>query len=121
MTKRLVIAAVFLSLALFISISSYVYLEITSEKIFSAIDELSEDIYEENAANELISIWDKNKKIYGVFLKHADADMLDRQFIVLEKSILEGDSYTALLTLRELNAYLHITLEGEMLKIENIF
>ncbi len=123
MTKRLVIAAVFLLASLSGSISSYIYIQ----TVFGELEAIAENVYESDDENyfEEISIlnekWQKNSRAVAVILKHTDADTLERYFHTLEKSASSGDIYFSRKILSELIAFLRVTAEGEKAEIQNIF
>lgn len=126
MTKRLIIAAVFLIVAFCIGLFTHIYFVNTSELMIDVIDKAinadDEDVAE--YIDELTLLWKENKRFFAILLKHSDADTADRYFLMLksygEKEKKEEKDETMLI-LRELKAFISVTLEGEIPKIENIF
>lgn len=126
MTKRLIIAAVFLIAAFCIGLFTHIYFVNTSELMIDVIDKAinadDEDVSE--YIDELTLLWKENKRFFAILLKHSDADTADRYFLMLksygEKEKKEEKDETMLI-LRELKAFISVTLEGEIPKIENIF
>lgn len=126
MTKRLIIAAVFLIVAFCIGLFTHIYFVNTSELMIDVIDKAinadDEDVSE--YIDELTLLWKENKRFFAILLKHSDADTADRYFLMLksygEKEKKEEKDETMLI-LRELKAFISVTLEGEIPKIENIF
>ena len=123
MTKRLVIAALFLSIALTGSLLSYFYIQDT----FSEIGELAYKAYYSDesgidaASKKLIEKWKEKQRAVAVILKHTDADTLEKFFLLLEKFRNSDDEEFLRRTLGELIAFLEVTAEGEKAEIENIF
>ncbi len=119
MTKRIIIACIFLAFATLISIFSAVYVTAATEKMLMKIDSFEDKILsdDEYDISELTDLWGKYKNTFGIILKHQDADVLDRYFLLLDSQ----DNEELLETIRELSAFLKVTAEGEKLKIENIF
>ncbi len=120
MTKRLIIAAVFLSVSLFISIFANIYILTSINEMYELCQnaEMNED---ETAFNELLGYWQARKTAFSVFLKHADADTLARYFLKIENFADNGNFSQAKSVVFELKAFLACTEEGELLKFENIF
>ena len=120
MTKRLIIAAVFLSVSLFISIFANIYILKSINELYTLCENAAE---RENSAefSELLEYWQAHKTAFSVFLKHADADTLTRYFLKIENFADEGNYSQAKSVIFELKAFLLCTKEGELLKFENIF
>ena len=124
MLKRLLLSGVLIITAAALCISSFVYIRSVSEDMLERADRIislyeggDEFLYE---AKELIDKWNENSLMFGIVLKHTDADSLDRYFLVLENTV-NADKVTFIRTLRELRAFLIVCLEGEKPRADNIF
>ena len=118
MTKRLITALVLLSSSLMLCILSVKFL-------VNEIDNSIEIILSDNQISEksrlLNEHWQKNGRVFSVFLKHTDADFLERNFIELENACAMGNTEKAEEIISQLYAYLAVTAEAEKLRVENIF
>ncbi len=124
MLKRLLLSGVLIITAAALSISSFFYIRTVSEDMLERTDEIvglyenGEDFFYET--KELINRWNENSLLFGIVLKHTDADSLDRYFLILENT-LRKDNVTFIRTLRELRAFLTVCLDGEKPRADNIF
>ena len=118
MTRRLVTALVLLFSSLFLCIFSvkYVIKEIENNIEIILSDE---DISEKSQL--LIDGWQKNRRIFAVFLKHTDADFIEQKYLELERACKSNSFTAADEILGELYSYLLVTKEAEKLRVENIF
>lgn len=118
MTKRLIIAAVFL-------LSSFLLSFLAVNYVVTEIDKTTEIIVNsENpleASEKILSSWEKNKNLFSLFLKHTDADTIERYYLELTWAYNEKNSEAAADILVKLRAFLQVTAEGEKIKTENIF
>ncbi len=125
MGKRLVIGGILMAAALLLSISSYVLIGNSSERLIeSAVNIIETEEKGGDSTQEfdnLMKLWSKYNRYYGIALKHTDADILDRYFIVLESTYESGNKESFTLLLKETIAFLQVTSEGEKLRAENIF
>lgn len=123
MTKRLVIAALFLTVSLTGSLIAYFYIQ----TVFGEMSELAETAYCSEEADfipsteKLLEKWQGNRRTIAVILKHTDADTLEKYFLLLEKFKDSDDTEFLRRTLGELIAFIKVTAEGEKAEIENIF
>ncbi len=118
MTKRLIIAIAFLSVSFFVSLFcvSFITAEIErTAEIISAYDD------EFECAREILSRWHDSKRAFSLFLKHTDADSIERYYIELQLALEEGGREKIRDILQKLYAFLCVTAEGEKIKTENIF
>lgn len=118
MTKRLIVAVVFLLSALLLSILSVSRVHKEINDVLYEI-ETNEDIY--SCAENILAKRENNEKIFSVFLKHTDADTIDRLHIELRFALENRNDEKIILLLAEIYAFLSVTSEGERIKTENIF
>ncbi len=118
MTKRLIVSVVFLLSAFFLSIFSVSRVQKEISSVLYEID-TNEDIY--SCAENVLGMRKTNEKVFSVFLKHTDADTIDRLHIELEFALQNRNSEKIKLLLAEIYALLSVTSEGEKVKTENIF
>lgn len=118
MTKRLIVSAVFLLSAFLLSILSADRVQREIEAVLYEI-ETNDDIY--SCAENILARRQDNEKVFSVFLKHTDADMIDRLHIELEFALNNRNDEKIILLLAEIYAFLSVTSEGEKVKTENIF
>ncbi len=118
MTKRLVVAFVFLLSAFLVSFSAVRSVERNIEAVLYEIDN-NEDIY--SCAENVLAQRVNNEKVFSLFLKHTDADMIDKLHISLGLAVESGDDYRIKTLLEDIYSFLSVTLEGEKVKSENIF
>lgn len=124
MLKRLLLSGVLIITAAALCISSFLYIRFVSEDMLERTDRIltlyenEEDFFYET--KELIDTWNDNSLLFGIVLKHTDADSLDRYFLMLE-STLQEDNVTFIRTLIELRAFLKVCLDGEKPRADNIF
>lgn len=120
MTKRVIIAVVLFILSMAGSICANI---LTVNSLEDMLAVFEEDNISENTEKipELIKVWDEKRFFLSVFLKHTDADILDRYFALLEIYYEESNDILLPAALGELEAFIEITLITEKLKIENIF
>ncbi len=118
MTKRLVIAFLFLLLSFLVSFFSVSFVINEIDKTIETIDSISD---ERLCAQEILSMWQENKKYFPLFLKHTDADSIERYYLELEAALKDDDADEIGKILYRLRAFLSVTAEGEKIKSENIF
>lgn len=125
MAKRITAALCLILLSLSLACGSYLYIKNTSEEIIALSDVIiekqlgGEDI--SAAFGKLLLTWDSNSELFGVILKHSDADVIGRYFLELESAKVCADEEKIYNLLTELKAFLTVTLRGEAPAIENIF
>lgn len=120
MTKRLIIAAVFLLFSLTIGIAANIFIQSSVNELY-LLCENAEQKNNDDTLGKLVDCWYARKSGLSVCLKHADADILSRYFVTIESIINDGNFAASENVLRELKAFLRCTAEGEKLKFENIF
>ncbi len=125
MSKRLVVALCLILVAFIIGTLSYLYLKNTSEKIIETARIIGEkNLADEDFSEEYIeldNLWKKHSTAFSAMLKHSDADVIERYFIVLSDAVKNGDNEIITVIISELCAFLRVTVHGEAPKIENIF
>lgn len=123
MNERLVISIVFLSLAVAVSVFSFLYISSASEELLVLADSVTADIKEgdTSSARELISLWQEHQRGFAIILKHSDADAIDRYFLLFADAISSGDRERMLIAVSDISSFMQVTAEGEKPKIENIF
>lgn len=118
MTKRLIVAVIFLLSAFILSVVCVSRVHSEIDRVLYEIDN-STDIY--SAAEAVLGLRESNEKVFSLFLKHTDADMIDSLHIELRFALEAGNDEEIRLLLGELYAFLWVTSEGERIKSENIF
>lgn len=118
MTKRLVVAFAFLITAFTVSFFAVKHIEKDIEAVLTEIEN-TDDVF--LCAENVIALREGNKKAFSLFLKHTDADMIDRLHLQLEDALERRDEETVTRLLTEIYAFLYVTAEGEKAKTENIF
>ncbi len=118
MTKRLIVAVVFLLISFFVSFSAVKSLENNIEAVLGEIEN-TEDVF--LCAENILAMRSDNEKVFSLFLKHTDADMIDKLHVSLELALERRDEQRITILLSDIYSYLLVTLEGEMVKSENIF
>lgn len=118
MTKRLILSVVFLLSALSLSLFSVGRVHREINAVLYEID-TNEDIY--SCARNVLGMRESNERVFALFLKHTDADMIDRLHIELSFALEKGNDEKITLLLSEIYAFLSVTGEGEKVKSENIF
>ncbi len=118
MTKRLVLSVVFLLSALSLSLFSVGRVHREINAVLYEID-TNEDIY--SCARNVLGMRQSNERVFSLFLKHTDADMIDRLHIELSFALEKRNDEKITLLLSEIYAFLSVTGEGEKVKSENIF
>ena len=118
MTKRLIVAIVLLLSAFLVSTLSVMRVQAEIEEVLYEIEN-NEDIY--SCAEKVLSLRKSNERVFSMFLKHTDADMIDRLHLELKAALGNSDEIKITLLLSEIYAFLTVTSEGERLKSENIF
>ncbi len=125
MAKRIIAALCLIILSLSLAVGSYLYIKNTSAKIISAADNVTEKILDSKAFSdevlELLTMWDRHSGLFGIILKHSDADVIGRYFLELESASEGADSEKIYALLTELKAFLTVTVNGEAPAMENIF
>lgn len=123
MNERLVISIVFLSLAVAVSVFSFLYISSVSQELLVLADSVTEDIKEgdTSSARELIALWQEHKRGFAIILKHSDADAIDRYFLLFADALSSGDREQILRAVSDISSFMQVTAEGEKPKIENIF
>ena len=123
MTKRLVIAVIFLTAALAGSIFSFILVQSAFDEMLEIADNAVTAQEDEFFAltERLISLWDKNGRSIEIILKHTDADTLEKYFILLRGMAENKNKDGMVRLLRELSAFITVTAEGEKPEIQNIF
>ncbi len=120
MTKRLIIAVVFLLFSLIVSIFANVYILSSIKELYVLCDNAA-NVGDEKAFSAILRYWESHRTGFSVFLKHTDADILTRYFSSLENFMYTKNFSEAKRVIFDLKAYLYCTAEGEILKFENIF
>jgi len=118
MTKRLVVAFAFLFTAFAVSFFAVRHIEREIEAVLTEI-ESTQDVF--LCAGNILGLRDENEKSFSLFLKHTDADMIDRLHLQLKAALERQDEETVTRLLTEIYAFLYVTAEGEKVKTENIF
>ncbi|MBQ6898683.1 MAG: hypothetical protein IJN70_06845 [Clostridia bacterium] len=118
MTKRLILSVVFLLSALSLSLFSVGRVHREINAVLYEID-TNEDIY--SCARNVLGMRQSNERVFSLFLKHTDADMIDRLHIELSFALEKRNDEKITLLLSEIYAFLSVTGEGEKVKSENIF
>lgn len=118
MTKRLIIAFLFLLLSFLVSLFSVSFVINEIDKTVDAIDTITD---ERECAAQILSKWQENKKYFSLFLKHTDADSIEMYYLELESALNNDDDDELGRILYRLRAFLSVTAEGEKIKSENIF
>ena len=118
MTKRLIFAVVFLLSALSLSLLSVGRVHKEINAVLYEI-ETNDEIF--SCAENVLGLRDSNERVFSLFLKHTDADMIDRLHIELSFALKRRDEEKVSLLLSEIYALLSVTDEGEKVKSENIF
>lgn len=125
MGKRLVIAVSALVLAASVSLASVSFLKQACRELTEsayAVIESEEQGRDSRAMYErLTEKWKSSEKLLGMIMKHADADTLDRYFLMLDQFYKNGEFDSAVRVLREIISFLEVAYEGEKLSAENIF
>ena len=120
MTKRLIIAVVFLFLALLLSVYANFYVLASASELYDlCVKVQTETIYEN--LNDIFAFWRLHQRGIFVFLKHADADELNRYIALLENYALNNNFNEVKKVIPELKSFLNSTMMGETIKFENIF
>ncbi len=123
MTKRLIIAIIFLAVALSGSIFSFVLVQSVFDEMLeiakAAVTAGENEFYD--YTQRLIGLWDKNGRSIEIILKHTDADTLEKYFILLRDMAENKNKDGMVRLLRELSAFITVTAEGEKPEIQNIF
>ncbi len=118
MTKRVVIAVLLFSVALLGSVSANRFTLRAFEDMKTVIERTEEN---NEKAEKLLEIWKRNKGPVSVFLKHTDADTLERYFELLEIYKNGENDMMFRTVLYELEAFIEVIARTEKLKFENIF
>ena len=118
MTKRLVVAIVFFFFLFLSSLLAVGRVHSEIEAVLSEI-EANADIY--SCAENVLKMRKTNESVFSLFLKHTDADMIDRLHIELRAALNSRNDEKITLLLAEIYAFLTVTDEGERVKTENIF
>lgn len=118
MTKRLIVAVVFLLGAFLISLICVMSVQNEIGKVLSLIEE-NDDIYE--CSEKILNLREHNEKVFSLFLKHTDADTIERLHYELYFAVNDRNDEKIKLLLAEIYAFLSVTSEGEKVKTENIF
>lgn len=118
MTKRLIVSVVFLFSAFILSIFSVGRVHSEINAVLHEI-EANDDIYV--SAEKVLLLRRDNERVFSLFLKHTDADMIDRLHIELSFAVKNRNDERVELLLAEIYAFLSVTSEGERVKSENIF
>lgn len=125
MNSRLITAIVLVITALFTGIFAFSFISEASAELTGLIEKAEEKVYKgEDCSRELLSVsegWKKYSRPFAVILKHSDADVLDRYFMMLEEAYKKGDTGYFLQLSGELKVYLRSTVKGEAPVAENIF
>ena len=125
MIKRLIIAVFCIVLAFCMCIFSLRYIRINSEALINFFDSAVERRESggdwEQPLRECLELWDKKNTVFGIFLKHTDADELDRYFIRLEAELNRKSEDGTFDVVNQLRASLLVVLAGEQAKAENVF
>lgn len=121
MTARVTAAVIMFILSLGLCIGSNLYVSYALNGLY-ALTEDYDDMTEEKT-QALLEKWQEERKALSVFLKHTEADMLERFFAEIESFSSEeknGERKTAD-TVGDMRAFLAVIIETEKAKIENIF
>ena len=118
MTKRLILSVIFLLSALTLSLISVGRVHREINAVLYEID-TNEDIF--SCAENVLSLRESNERVFALFLKHTDADMIDRLHIELSFALKARNEEKITILLSEIYAFLSVTSEGERVKTENIF
>ena len=118
MTKRLIAATVLLLAAFLLSIFSVSRVHREISLVLSEIENTEEPYA---CAENVLKLRKGNERVFSLFLKHTDADMIDRLHIELESALSDRNDTAIIRLLREIYAFLSVTAEGERAKSENIF
>ena len=118
MTGRLIIAIALILSSLLLRIVSQAYIE---REIVKFVEIIDSGISVTQKSASLSLLWSKNKTIFSVFLKHADADILDKCLSELESACEAENEELSVEILGELKANLSVASDGEKLRVENIF
>lgn len=121
MTLRVTGAVIMFVFSLGLCIGSNIYVSSALSELYQLTEEY-EDITDDKA-DALSEKWQDKRTALSVFLKHTEADMLERFFAEIENYSVEeknGKKKTAD-TVGELRAFLSVIIETEKAKIENIF
>lgn len=124
MRTRIIIAALLIIFSLLISLFSFFYVQSVAQQLESSLKtavekninglEISEEI------NFSVAMWKKHRKVFGSFLKHSDAEELDKCFARVE-IFSSSDSEELEEALVQCLVSLQSTINGEKLTIDNIF
>lgn len=125
MLRRLALSVVLIGLAALLSTGAFIYTDTVSDDMLDKTDNII-SLYENGEScfyetKELLEVWNENKLLFGVILKHTDVDTLDRYFILTEKTLDMKDEAAFIDNLRELEAFLSVCMGGEKLRLDNIF
>lgn len=121
MTVRVFTAVIMFIFSLGLCIGSNLYVSSALDELYSLTEDY-EDITEEKT-QALLRKWQEERKALCVFLKHTEADLLERFFAEIENYSSEeknGGRKTAD-TVGNMRAFLAVIIETEKAKIENIF
>lgn len=119
-------AAVFCLLASFsLSVGAETYITTKSDELIAGLDKSlcaedgSGEMYD--AALAACGAWEDCKTLFGSFLKHTDADDLDRAYGLIREYVKNGNVDELKETLEECRITVKVISDGEKPRAENIF
>lgn len=125
MKSRLFAAIICISASLFLSVGSEMYITRKSVELTAALDK---SLHAENGSSEMYAAalaaydgWNGCKTLFGSFLKHSDADVLERAYSLIREYADAEDVDELKETIEECKISLKVISDGERLRAENIF
>ena len=123
MRLRALIGAGLLLLAFAVSLGAYCLVVSRGERLIEACGTVlsSEEERLPEAADGMLRLWEKDRRLFFSLLKHGDADGLSLQFGLLRTAIGEGDANGMREAAAQILAQMRVILEGETPGIGNLF
>lgn len=123
MKTRIIIGIFTFAAALSLGVWSYCTVNSLSYELITQATQVRSDAEKGDVSGveNLCKSWEDDKIYFSYFLKHADADMLNRYFNELSSGEIGVNPDNTVKILNELEAFLKVTYEGEKLKLQNIF
>ena len=122
MTKRALMGALCLLLALALGAGGEIYLRSSAAGLLSAArvqeNASAEAVFA--AAENTVKLWDSRQLLLGVILKHSDADALGKLFLELKQALSARSAARCAAVLEQCRTEVEVLLEGERFSWENI-
>ena len=125
MTERVIIAVTLIAAALAVSITSLICVNRNTEKLISFLEQAEEQYLADedysHAIDSAVALWNEKRAVFGILLKHADTDEIDRYFHKMEAYRAAGNADGLFDAAEDCRAALIVMLSGEQPKPGNIF